>query len=308
MFLPAAYGEATLRTGPAQWTAGVRGDYALFGDTYDALAVDPRANVRIGDDLTVVKASYGLYSQFPVVRQAVEESSLRPSQSWQASLGVERRWTPFFDTEITGYTNRLQQLVVGREDAFRFFTGPPPLGPLDDGPYANEGTGRIQGIELLARVTSDRTIGWVSTTVGRSTRTDRVGEEEALFEYDQPVILTALASHQLPKRWRLGARFRYGSGNVYTPVVNRVFDLDSRSYLPVYGERDSERLAPFYSVDLRIDKDWVYENWTLTLYLDLQNATNRQNVEVMSWNFDYSEEEPLTSIPTVPAFGLKGAW
>ena len=43
-------------------------------------------------------------------------------------------------------------------------------------------------------------------------------------------------------------------------------------------------------------------------YLDLQNATNAENVELMSWNFDYSEEDPVTSIPIVAAFGLKGAW
>jgi len=308
MVLPAAYLETTLRTGPVQWTTGLRGDYAVYGDVYDAWAVDPRASVRIGEDATVVKGSYGLYSQFPLVREAAERPSLGPKRSAQASVGWEQRWTPVFDTEITGYANRLRRLIVGREDAFRFFTGPPPTGPLDDGPYANEGTGRIYGVEVLARVTSDRTLGWVAGTFGKSYRTDRVGEDEALFEYDQPVILTALASHELAKRWRLGARFRYGSGNVYTPVVNRAYDLESRSYLPVYGDRDSERLAPFYSLDLRFDKDWVYDNWTLTFYLDLQNATSRQNVEVMSWNFDYTEEEPLTSIPVVPAFGLKGAW
>jgi TonB family protein len=308
MILPAAYVESTLRTGPVQWTAGVRGDYASYGDVYDGYAVDPRANVRIGESATLVKGSFGLYSQFPLVREAAEQPSLLPKRSWQASAGWEQRWAPWFDTELTLYSNQLRQLIVGREDAFRFFTGPPPIGPLDSGDYANEGTGRIFGAEVLARVTSDRTLGWIAGTFGKSYRTDRVGDEEALFEYDQPVILTALATHELAKRWRIGARFRYGSGNVYTPVVNRLYDLESRSYVPVYGDRDSERLAPFYSLDLRFDKDWVYDKWTLTFYLDLQNATSRQNVEVMSWNYDYSVEEPLTSIPVVPAFGLKGAW
>ena len=84
--------------------------------------------------------------------------------------------------------------------------------------------------------------------------------------------------------------------------------LDARAFRPVYGDVDSARLPPFWSLDVRVDKDWVYKNWTLTAYLDLQNATNNQNVEVMAWTFDYAEEDPITSIPVVPAFGVRGEW
>ena len=124
----------------------------------------------------------------------------------------------------------------------------------------------------------------------------------------QPFVVTALASHQLPKRWRVGARTRVSAGNPYTPVVNRSYSLDQRAFQPVYGDRDSARLPPFYSVDVRIDKDWVYDDWTLTAYLDVQNATNAQNIETMSWTYDYAEEDPITSLPVVPALGVRGEW
>ena len=42
--------------------------------------------------------------------------------------------------------------------------------------------------------------------------------------------------------------------------------------------------------------------------LDLQNAANTQNIEVMGWTYDYGEEEPVEAIPTLPAFGVKGEW
>ena len=306
--LPAAYAESTIRTGPVRWIGGIRGDIASYGTDYAASAFDPRLAMAIGDGATVVKGSYGRYSQFPNVRQALERQRLDPQSSWQASVGWEQRWTPTFDTEVTGYANRLTDLVVGREDAFRFFSGPPPVGPLDTDPYANDGVGRILGVEGIARVTADNTVGWVAATVGRSTRTKRPDQDEVLFEYDQPVVLTAVGSQELPRAWRVGARVRYSTGNPYTPVVNRIYDLQGRGFLPVYGDRDSARLPAFYSVDVRFDKEWQYDKWALSAYLDLQNATNAQNVEVMSWNFDFSEEDPVTSIPVVPAFGVKGAW
>jgi hypothetical protein len=90
--------------------------------------------------------------------------------------------------------------------------------------------------------------------------------------------------------------------------VNRVYDMDSRSFIPVYGEADSARLPPAYSLDIRIDKEWKFKTWALTTYLDLQNATNAQNPEVMSWTYDYSEEDPISGLPIIPAFGLRGDW
>ena len=71
-------------------------------------------------------------------------------------MGWEQRWTSVFDTEVTAFSNRLEDLVVGREDAFRFFSGPPPVGPLDTDPFANDGVGRIYGAELLAKARAAR--------------------------------------------------------------------------------------------------------------------------------------------------------
>jgi len=311
--LPALYGETTLRTGPLQTTVGLRWDgvrvVAADRDPYTAQSTDPRIAMQLfPDGPSVFKASYGQFSQPPTIRQVADQPNLTPQRSYQTSVGWEQRWTPIFDTELTGFSNRLEDLVVGREDAFRFFSGPPPVGPLDTDPFANEGVGRIYGAELLAKAQTERTTAWLSTTVLRSLRTNRPDEEEVLFVYDQPLVLTALFSHELPKRWRLGARFRYGAGNPYTPVVNRQFDLGRQQFVPVYGERDAERLRAFRQLDVRIDKDWVFDAWTLTAYLDVQNATNAQNIEAIGWTFDFSEEQPTTGLPVLPAFGLRGEW
>ena len=144
--------------------------------------------------------------------------------------------------------------------------------------------------------------------MSRSTRRKRVGDKVELFEYDQPLVLTALVSHELPKNWRIGGRARFGSGNPYTPVVSSTYDLDRRAFTPVYGEVDSARLPPFFSLDVRIDKEFQFRNWSFTTYLDVQNATNNANVDVIGWTDDFSEEEPITGLPLIPAFGFKGGW
>lgn len=312
VFAPALYMEPSFRVGPALLTPGVRVDGLVTDFGYARASVDPRLSARIAaGGHTVVKASFGRYGQFPTLRQLSPDADGNPDLSeahaLQASLGVTQQLPHSISVEATAFYNRLNDLVVGREDRFRFFTGPPPVGPFDEDPYGNDGTGRVCGAELLVRYDGPKTIGLLSATFSNSVRVGRDGVAD-LFEYDQPYVLNALASRELPRRWRVGARVRFGAGDPYTPVVNRVYDMGSRSFLPVYGERDSERLPPVGIVDVRVDKEFPFRTWTLTAYLDLQNALDAQIPEVMSWSYDYGAEEPISGLPIIPAFGLRGEW
>jgi hypothetical protein len=77
--------------------------------------------------------------------------------------------------------------------------------------------------------------------------------------------------------------------------------------VPVYGERSAARLAAFQSLDVRVDKLWELKRVDLTGYLEVQNVTYAKNVEVMGWNFDYTEETPITGFPPLPVFGVKAS-
>ena len=301
-----------MKIGPVVVTPGLRADAVVYDFGYAEGALDPRLGAKIvAGPTTIVKASVGRYSQFATTRQLAPGGDGNPdlTEAWslQTSAGIVQQLPLGLLLEATAFYNRLYDLVVGREDRFKFFTGPPPIGPFDEDPYANEGTGRVYGAEFLLKLDTDKTLGLLSATFSNSVRVGRNGEEE-LFTNDQPFIINALASQELPKRWRVGVRGRVSAGDPYTPVVNRVYDMGSRQFFPVYGERDSARLPPTWSVDIRIDKEWKFRKWALTAYLDLQNAFNVQNPEVMSWTYDYSEEDPISGLPVVPAFGLRGEW
>ncbi len=308
---PAAYVEATARLGRLDLVPGLRGDLYTTDAGYTGWTADPRLAVGYRAwQKTRFKATVGRHSQWPEPREVTPDSdgNLDLTAEWalQTTIGVEQRVGQNWRFELQRYYNWLNDLVVGNEDAFRFFSGPPPSGPLDTDPYANDGTGRTAGVEVLAELQADRTVGLLAATISRSVRQDRPDEAERLFEYDQPVVINALVSQELPKAWRLGARLRFGSGNPYTPVVNRWYDQDA-GWQPVYADTQ-ERTGDFWQLDIRVDKTWEFRKWALSWYLDLQNATNRQNPEVVSYSDDYAEQEPIMGLPIIPAFGLKGAW
>ena len=310
---PGLYGEAQAELG--DWTVipGARLDTMVLQGGVALAWVDPRLSGRYQlFDQTVLKGGTGLFSQPPTSRELLPDGDGNPDlgveRAWQSSLGIEQGVGPRWTTELTAFYSHLSELVSGREDRFYFFSGPPPSGPFDTDPYANDGTGLVYGVEGLARYTTDKTVALVALTLSHSERTSRPGDDSNLFTYDQPVVLNALVSRELNTRWRVGARVRYGSGNPDTPVVNRIWSAAQQAFVPVYGERDSSRLDDFFNLDLRVDRTWKFERWDLTAYLDLQNATYAKNTEVMAYSFDYSEPEPIEGLPPVPAFGFKGEW
>ncbi|MBN2800107.1 MAG: TonB-dependent receptor [Deltaproteobacteria bacterium] len=308
---PAVYVEPSVQLGQIRLAPGLRVDPLSVEGGFRSLAVDPRVGTEwVVGPTTTLKAGTGRYSAHPSLRQIAAEgwdqADLTTARSWQSSAGVTQELTRATSAELTGYANRLSDLIVGREDRFYFFTGPPPSGPLDEGAYANDGTGWAVGLEASVRVETERSVGWLTANLSRSTRVQRPGDEARLFRYDQPLSVTALGSTELPRGWRLGARVRVGSGDPYTPVENRILSLDQRSYLPVFGASDSARLPTFFAADLRVDREWELKRSTLTTYLEVQNATNTQNPEVMGWSFDYAREEPVTGLPILPVFGLRG--
>lgn len=312
-FAPALYGELQWRVGRLTMLPGLRGDALLYGNGYRGAALDPRLGARlVVTDSTTLKGAVGRFSSQPTLRQVAPESDgtvdLTFPHSLQSSLGVRQQLGGRVSAEATAFYNVLSDLVVGREDRLRFFTGPPPVGPFDTDAYANDGVGMVCGVETQVKYDGPTAVGLLTATFSHSQRQDRPDEPVELFAFDQPVVLNALWSQKLPRNWRLGGRFRYGSGNPYTPVVNRVYDMAQRSFLPVYGERSSDRLPAFTSLDIRIDKTYTYDKWKLETYLDIQNVTFAQNPEVIAWTYDYGELDPITSNPPLPVFGFKGEW
>ena len=120
-----------------------------------------------------------------------------------------------------------------------------------------------------------------------------------MFAYDQTHILTALGSFKIGKGWEVGARWRFVSGNPYTPDVGGVVDFDAGVYAPVQGPAYSGRDEPYHKLDLRVDKAGNSHRGS-SRYLDVQNVYNRNNPEGRMYNYNYSQSEPLPGLSVTP--------
>ncbi len=281
---------------------GLRVDH--FTNT-DELVFSPRITAiqNLGPHWAL-KGGVGLFIQEPTIDE-LDENLGNPDLSLERALhysaGVEYTPLPYLNFEVTGFYKTLHDLVAGTEEVVE------RDGETVRMNYNNEGEGRVVGLEVSAKhELANGFYGWLAYTLSQSERKDPGESEWRLFDHDQTHILTLIGSYKLPRNWEISSRFRYVSGNLYTPVVGSVFDADADRYQGIRGSINSARVGDFHQLDIRIDKRWIYESWILNAYLDIQNVYNRQNPEGLGYNFDFTDVEVQSGLPILPIIGLRG--
>jgi TonB family protein len=300
---PGAFLEAELRPIPQLLILpGLRADYFQL---VDEASVQPRLTARwqLADPVTA-KGGAGLFVQpppFERVETSFGNPDLGTERTMHYSFGAELASSSWLKFDATGFYKHMWHLV-SPTDRLRMGEG----GELEPLFYDDRGTGRVYGLELVARHELHRNLtGWVAYTLSRALRRDSGAMEDRLFDFDQTHILTAVASYLLPRNWLVGGRFRLVTGNPTTPVVGSVYDASSDQYDPIYGRVNTARTRDFHQLDLRVDKRWIYRNWILNAYVDIQNVYNRSNTEWVDFNFDYSESKEQGGVPLLTIIGLR---
>lgn len=289
----------------SKWTLipALRGEYYPRSTEFFAL---PRLAARYQlDDFNLLRAATGLYSQPPPPQQqdaTFGNPLIRSPRALHLSTAWERDWrgggSRGFSTTVGGFYREFWNLIVS-SSATSVINGTsrPEY-------FNNTGTGRAFGLETLVRLDYAPFTGWLAYTLSRSTRaTPSTGEY--LFSADQTHLLTAMLGVEPGKHFKIALRARFITGNPFTPVNSSQFDSDNDVYFPERGALYSQRLDPFFQLDLRVDKRFVFDTWVLSAYLDILNVTNQMNPETVSFAYDYSSNVKITGLPILPTIGLK---
>jgi hypothetical protein len=302
-----AYWRNEVRLGDSPWTLvpALRTDY--YNETRQ-LIPEPRLQIRYkaSDTLTLRSAS-GFYSMAPQPQEVASgygNPSIQAPTAVHFTAGAEKdlRGNSANGWTLTGdfFYKHFFSLVIPSSQLIT-----QPDGTLAPENYSNNGHGRAFGLETQARYNYGPLSGWITYTLSRSTRWNP-STPEAVAGFDQTHNLAAVGSIELGRNWQLSGRFRYVTGDPYTPIVGGILDADNDIYVPSRGEFYSQRLEPFWQLDFRLDKKWIYEKWILSLYLDIQNVTNHSNTEAIRYSYNYQQTTTVQDLPFLPIFGIKG--
>jgi hypothetical protein len=302
---------------------GLRGDH--FGLSHQ-WTLDPRivVNLQLPHHFTLTQ-SLGRYHEPPLVtdldpifgsRVMLGSSATQAATTVKTILGDDK------ELSATVYYQDLRQLPVdaitsatptsanGGEESGGLLGISRELVDSQFGSYSYReaiGTGSAYGLELIARRNVGRWTGWIAYTFARSYRTNPTRSPDAHpYVLDQPHSLTVVGTTQLFEHWRVGGRFRYTTGNPYTPVAGAYPKSNtSTEWIAVDGPLLSERLPDFLQLDLRLDRTWKRPWGLLNLYLDLQNIMNRHNPEGVTYNTDYTRLSYTNGLPIFPSIGVE---
>jgi hypothetical protein len=276
--------------------AGYQGTPESFARGY--VSPEPRLTVRY--QLTphvAVRCAVGLYAQPPdptAFSRPFGNPFVGPEHGAQAVVGGEVDPRAGLHIEADFFYKALIDLVVPAEN---------PGQPL----LSNDGRGRAYGGEIMIRQElTSKFFGWFVYTLSRSERKDHPDQSFYLFQFDQTHILTLILSYSLPRGWRVGGRFRYVTGDPYTPVTGSFYDSISDRYTAIYGPTNSGRLNAFNQLDLRVDKIFTFDRWRFSAYLDVQNVLRSDNPEAVGYNYNYQITHPITGLPLLPILGVRG--
>ena len=139
--------------------------------------------------------------------------------------------------------------------------------------------GRSYGVEFLAQQKLSSSIyGIMSVTYYKSEFEDKNGELIPTA-WDNRFIFNMTAGKKLKRNIELGLKFRYSGGAPYTPIDLatssnvEIWNINQRGVLN-YNALNTERLKNVHGVDLRLDKKWYFNKWSLNAYIDVENLYN----------------------------------
>ncbi|MBN2519411.1 MAG: TonB-dependent receptor [Bacteroidales bacterium] len=157
----------------------------------------------------------------------------------------------------------------------------------DFGTYGDEevvsiSQGRSYGVELYYRNKNFYGFNIVlSYTLFKSEFKDK-NDEYIPSSWDNRHIFNISATRGFGKDWDVGFKWRFVGGTPYTPYDEYVSSLPqawnatSRAFLD-YDNFNSLRFKPFHQLDIRVDKSFYFNKWSLMAYLDIQNLYNFKN-------------------------------
>ena len=284
---------------PAFWDYGSMNRRGAPGEPAFRLS----GRYKLTDEHTA-KAAVGTYSQTPqptgvVVHKTSGNPDLPATKAAHYVAGWEWQMSELLTLDAQTYFNRMWD--VARQYNARVDYDPTREIQLR---FLPDGHDRTYGLELMLRhARSEKFFGWVSYTLSRSETWSKVDGKYILSGRDEPHHLQFLGSWRFPKNLDFGVRARFVSGKPTSPIVGTIEYENSKDISPIYGERNSARLDPFFQVDLRLDKKIIYDKWILTYYLDLQNVLwpIYKSPEMTFYNYNYTEKQNISMIPMAAA-------
>ena len=245
-----------------------------------------------------VKANYNRTRQY--LHQASNSTSATPLDIWfpsspniepqiadQWAIGYFRNFNDnMFESSLEVYYKDMQNQIDFRDHA-QLLLNPKLEGEL------RIGRAWSYGIEFMVNKIKGDFTGWISYTYSITRREIPAINNGNPYPapYDRPHDLAIVLTYDFSERMNVSANWVYNTGRPVTMPTGR-FEYGG-VLLPVYSERNSERLPDYHRLDLSFNiktRKKPNRNWQGSWNISVYNAYYRKNV--YSYYFAQREDNP----------------
>jgi hypothetical protein len=171
-------------------------------------------------------------------------------------------------------------------------------------PFTQTLNGNARGVELLLHRKAPRGVsGWVSYAFARLRYADSANGESFYGDNDQRHTFNIYAFFRKSDRVSFSGKARIGSN---TPIPGYYFETGGEYSLS--GQRNQERLPAYSRVDLRANRAFNWSRSRMTVFAEVMNILNRDNVRFSPPAINSSTRRVSglfeRMIPIVPSLGV----
>ena len=297
---------------------GVRADYYQFLN--EPLYIAPRLSIKYNlSPQLKFRASGGIYYQSPAYVWTTNQDNrqLKALQNNMGVIGLDYLLRDDVRISIEGYYKDYSNLPSGtdegvndhivitntgtgfggREDNFQSF------GYFD---MTSTAFGNAYGAELLIQKKYSTTpiYGLMSLSYGKSELTANNGKTYP-GQYDQRFIFNITGGYIFNAKWEISGKFRYFTGVPYSTVYRPSENPIKPGFIQnIPEEYLDNRTEPGHHLDLRVDRYFNFPNWTMIVYIDIQNIYNFKIPQKPTYDFWDDSIINSSSIGILPSIGI----
>ena len=249
-----------------------------------------------------ISASYGVYYKLPSYTQLAYQNLLNGSsvanpgdyiRSEHFVAGFEFLAGSATRLTLEGFYKKYSHYPVSVLDGVSLANKGADLGAIGNEPVEQNGKGKAYGFEFFAQQKlTKRFFGVLSYTFYSTSFTD-ISNEFIRASWDNRHLLSTTLGYKFNHNWELGIKFRLQGAAPYTPFDMKESQLN---YLTLgtgvndYNLTNTLELKAFNASDIRIDKKWNFNKFSLDVFLEIQNWYASKNAGVPLYTFKRNED------------------
>ncbi len=232
---------------------------------------------------------------------------LEPQQSWQTTLGVEKKLPDGWQVSVEGYFKKMKNLYVFDPNNLQ-------------GELLNQ-RGYGYGTEFFIQKTAGKTGGWISYTLSRSDRefTDNFNRERQITAaYDRRHDLKIFICHRLNRRWQVSMNWVYGTPlpQLYAPqsTPRLLIEIDEPDNTPepsAFHYRPTIRSRPYHRLDFALSYSLKRKKSEHSFKVSMYNVYSRRNPAFYRLSYQPGSQSfrsrEVSLLPAMPGvyYGIK---